>query len=129
MQSFHKNLSRVNTHRRMALNKKEQFHESSQALAAMAKALAHPARVEILQLLAERQSCVCGDIVLELPLAQATVSQHLRELKNAGLVRGEIDGPRVCYCVDHQGLAQLKQYFQQIIDLIDRHEQTSQCCS
>lgn len=78
-------------------------------LAAIAKALGHPARVRILRLLLERASCYCGEIVDELPLAQATVSQHLKVLKDAGLIRGTIDGPRVCYCVDREQLASLQQ--------------------
>ncbi len=68
-------------------------------LAELAKALGHPARVAILRQLGERGECMCGEIVSELPLAQATVSQHLKVLKDAGLVQGEIDGPRVCYCI------------------------------
>lgn len=78
---------------------------TDEALAAWAKALAHPARVQILRTLAERGTCVCGQIVDVLPLAQSTVSQHLKVLKEAGLVRGEIDGPRSCYCIDHEALA------------------------
>jgi len=69
-------------------------------LAGLARALAHPARVAILKLLAARGTCICGEIVDVLPLAQATVSQHLKVLKLAGLVRGEVDGPRTCYCAD-----------------------------
>jgi ArsR family transcriptional regulator len=78
-----------------------------QELAALAKALGHPARVRILRLLLARDACVCGEIVEQLPLAQATVSQHLKVLRESGLVQGEIDGPRVCYCVDRQRLAVL----------------------
>ncbi len=78
-------------------------------VARLARALAHPARVRIVRLLARRGACVCGRIVLDLPLAQATVSQHLKVLKQAGLIRGTIDPPRVCYCIDAQGLARLKQ--------------------
>jgi DNA-binding transcriptional ArsR family regulator len=77
-------------------------------LARLAKALAHPARVAILRLLLKRRTCMCGEIVDVLPLAQSTVSQHLRQLKEAGLIRGEVDGPRVCYCVDEGVLAQLE---------------------
>jgi DNA-binding transcriptional ArsR family regulator len=87
----------------MALHKHDHFTADDQAVAAIAKALGHPARIAILRLLAARQSCICGDIVQELPLSQSTVSQHLKELKDAGLVRGEIDGPRVCYCLDPTG--------------------------
>jgi ArsR family transcriptional regulator len=78
-------------------------------LALFAKALAHPARVRILRILLERRACLCGEIVAELPLAQATVSQHLKILKEAGLVRGEINGPRVCYCASTDRLARLAQ--------------------
>jgi DNA-binding transcriptional ArsR family regulator len=73
---------------------------SPDELATVAKALGHPIRVRIVQLLLARDTCVCGEIVSELPVSQATVSQHLKVLKEAGLVRGEIDGPRVCYCAD-----------------------------
>lgn len=77
-------------------------------LARLAKALGHPARVAILRLLLRRGTCVCGEIVDELPLAQSTVSQHLRQLKEAGLIRGAIDGPRVCYCVEPAAVERLK---------------------
>jgi ArsR family transcriptional regulator, arsenate/arsenite/antimonite-responsive transcriptional repressor len=77
-------------------------------LATLAKALGHPARVQIMRLLVRRDACICGDIVDELPLAQSTVSQHLKVLKEAGLVKGEIDGPRVCYCVEPRALRRLK---------------------
>ena len=78
-------------------------------LAALAWAVAHPARVRLLRLLVARKSCVCGELVDALPLAQSTVSQHLKILKEAGLIQGEIDGPRVCYCVNPDGLARLKE--------------------
>lgn len=77
-------------------------------LAALAKAIGHPARVQILRILVRRTACVCGDIVDELPLAQSTVSQHLKVLKEAGLIRGEVDGPRVCYCIEPRALRRLK---------------------
>ena len=82
--------------------------EADEELAALAKALGHPARVQIMRLLVRREACICGDIVDELPLAQSTVSQHLKVLKEAGLVKGEIDGPRVCYCVEPRTLRRLK---------------------
>lgn len=80
-------------------------------LAGMARALAHPGRLQILAILAARNGCVCGDLVDVLPLAQSTVSQHLKELKEAGLVRGEIEGPRTCYCVDPETLEAVRQGF------------------
>jgi ArsR family transcriptional regulator len=79
-----------------------------QELADLAKALGHPARVRIMKILIEQNSCVCGDIVDEIPLAQSTVSQHLKQLKEAGLIQGEIDGPRICYCVNQANLKRLK---------------------
>lgn len=74
----------------------------------MAKAIAHPARVQILRILLRKTTCMCGDIVSEMTLAQSTVSEHLRILKNARLIKGAIDGPRVCYCVNLAVLDQLK---------------------
>lgn len=77
-------------------------------LAKLTWALAHPARVRIVRLLLNRNSCMCGEIVEEMPLAQSTVSQHLKILKESGLVQGEIDGPRVCYCINKKAMAKLK---------------------
>jgi ArsR family transcriptional regulator, arsenate/arsenite/antimonite-responsive transcriptional repressor len=82
--------------------------QADEELALLTKALGHPARVQIMRLLVRREACVCGDIVGELPLAQSTVSQHLKVLKEAGLIRGDIDGPRVCYCVEPRTLRRLK---------------------
>ena len=82
--------------------------QQEERLAALAWGVAHPLRVRILQLLAKRETCVCGEIVEEMPVAQSTVSQHLKILKEAGLVQGEIDGPRVCYCINPASLAELK---------------------
>ena len=77
-------------------------------LAKLAKALGHPARVAIVRLLMKRDGCICSDIVYELPLAQSTVSQHLKTLKAAGLIRGEIDGPRICYCIEPDAISALQ---------------------
>ena len=95
-------------------------------LAAIAKALGHPVRVRILRLLLERASCYCGEIVDELPLAQATVSQHLKVLKDAGLIRGTIDGPRVCYCADREQLASLQQLVGDL--LVTAVAPSGECC-
>jgi DNA-binding transcriptional ArsR family regulator len=84
----------------MALARKEEFPRKEANLSDFAKALAHPARLAILMTLAERRECICGDLVLDLPLAQSTVSQHLKALKEIGLVKGTIDGPRSRYCID-----------------------------
>lgn len=84
----------------MGKSKSDLYELDDQRLAIIAKALAHPARIAILRVLIQRQACVCGDIVDELPLSQSTVSQHLKELKEAGIIQGEIEGVRVCYCID-----------------------------
>jgi len=81
---------------------------AEEELASLSKALGHPARVRILRILARQKGCICGDIVDEFELAQSTVSQHLKILKDAGLIRGEVDGPRICYCVDERTLRRLK---------------------
>lgn len=86
----------------MAITKKNEFGVDDQQLAKVAKAMAHPARIAILKILVQQNSCICGDIVELLPLSQSTVSQHLKELKEAGLITGTIDGPRVCYCIDNE---------------------------
>ena len=87
------------------------FTDQQQQLARLAKALAHPARVAIIELLASRTTCISGDIAAELPLARTTVTQHLQELKAAGLIRGEVDGLTVCYCLDTKVLAQAQALF------------------
>ena len=92
----------------MAFAKKEEFTTEDVWLADIAKALSHPARIQILKILTDMNVCMCGDIVEKLPLAQATVSQHLKELKRVGLIDGEIDGPKVCYCVNQKALDKAK---------------------
>src|SRR5699024_12878161 len=84
----------------MAITKAHLFDKKQKRTAELAKALAHPARIAILELLAERATCICGDITEELPLSQSTISQDLKVVKNAGIVKGEIDGARVCYWLD-----------------------------
>jgi ArsR family transcriptional regulator, arsenate/arsenite/antimonite-responsive transcriptional repressor len=84
----------------MAIHKKDEFTQREQGLAEFAKAISHPARIAILKVLAQRNECICGEIVEVLPLAQSTVSQHLKELKQAGLIKGIIDAPRTCYCIN-----------------------------
>lgn len=91
----------------MFATKADLFDADLARMAEQLKALSHPARLAILRLLAERQTCICGDLVDELPLAQASVSRHLKTLKEAGLIRGEIDGPRSCYCLDRPALERL----------------------
>jgi ArsR family transcriptional regulator, arsenate/arsenite/antimonite-responsive transcriptional repressor len=90
----------------MAQAKTSAFDPALVRAAGLAKALAHPVRIRILEILAARRGCVCGGLVDLLPLAQSTVSQHLKELRDAGLIRGEIDGPRTCYCLDARSVAE-----------------------
>jgi ArsR family transcriptional regulator len=92
------------------------FTPEQQQLARVAKALAHPARVAIVQLLASKQTCISGDIAAELPLSRTTVSQHLQELKALDLIRGEIDGLTVCYCLNTELLRQVQQQFTAFFD-------------
>ena len=92
----------------MGRSKKEAFSKSQNRLADLAKGLAHPARIAILEFLAKQTACICGDIVDEIPLSQASVSQHLAELKRIGLIKGEIEGPRVCYCIDSEAWSEAK---------------------
>jgi ArsR family transcriptional regulator len=90
--------------------------DRDEAVAMLAKALAHPVRVRILRILLARTSCTCGEVVAELPLAQATVSQHLKILKEAGLVLGRVDGPRSCYCANPAHLAHLADLVGDLVD-------------
>jgi DNA-binding transcriptional ArsR family regulator len=108
----------------MGATKKEHFTDYQNHIAILAKALGHPARVAIIEYLMRVESCICGDIVNELPLAQATVSQHLKELKNAGLIKGSIEGNTICYCIDEKSIEKLIRYFSQItLEL-----KTKSCC-
>src|ERR1043166_9573939 len=98
----------------MGLAKTEDFTVRDNRIARYAKALSHPARVAILQLLIKKQACICGDIVDELPLSQSTVSQHLKELKASGLIKGDIEGAKVCYCIDEKEWNAAKNYLNEI---------------
>lgn len=109
----------------MGLTKAEEFTLRENRIARYAKALAHPARVAILQLLIKKQACICGDIVDELPLSQSTVSQHLKELKEAGLIKGDIEGKTVCYCIDEKEWAIAETYLSQ---LFKSYHPGNNCC-
>lgn len=98
----------------MAIHKKEAFLPEEQSLAAAAKALAHPARLAILKELAKREGCICGELVQALPLAQSTVSQHLRELKDSGLISGTVDGPKSCYCINYPAFKKAMEQFNEL---------------
>jgi len=95
----------------MGATKTEHFTGKQNAIATMTKALGHPARIAIIEYLIKVDACICGDIVNELPLAQPTISQHLKELKNAGLIQGTIEGNSICYCIDAKAIAKLQSYF------------------
>ena len=110
----------------MGLSKTDEFTVKDNRIAAYAKALAHPARVAILQLLVKKQACICGDIVEELPLSQSTVSQHLKELKSAGLIKGEIEGTSICYCINEDEWERAKQ---ELVRLFDGYAiNKNKCC-
>ena len=98
----------------MGATKTEHFTQKQNAIATLAKALGHPARIAIIEHLIKVEACICGDIVNELPLAQPTISQHLKELKNAGLIKGEVEGNSICYCIDEKAIAKLQEYFERI---------------
>ena len=107
----------------MGASKADFFSVEYNRVASMAKALSHPARIAIIEYLVKVDSCICGDIVGELPLAQPTVSQHLKELKQAGLIQGSIDGNKICYCINKDAMEFLTQYFKNIIS-----KSASNCC-
>lgn len=92
----------------MAVSKKNEFSQEDIWLADVAKALSHPARIRILKILNNMSTCMVGSLVDKMPLAQSTVSQHLKELKRVGLIDGEIDGPKICYCVNNKALVKAK---------------------
>ena len=100
----------------MGITKSYSFTAKENKLARYSKALAHPARISILKLLAKKQTCICGDIVDELPLSQSTVSQHLKELKEAGIIKGDIEGATVCYCIDEKGWKAAQGWLNQLFD-------------
>ena len=111
----------------MAIAKKEAFSKKEQDLAAFAKAISHPARVAILKVLAQQNECVCGEIVEVLPLAQSTVSQHLKELKEAGLISGIVEGTNTCYCINWKAFSAFKDSFNSLFDKLKVQNEKA-CC-
>ena len=109
----------------MGLTKTAIFNDKQNRLARMMKALAHPARIAILQELIKANACICGELVLELGLAQATISQHLKELKTAGLIKGTIEGTSICYCIDEKSWKQCKKEMEAFFVA---YEMKSKCC-
>ena len=110
----------------MGATKTEHFTEKQNKLATLAKALGHPARIAILDYLLKVDNCICGDIVNELPLAQPTISQHLKELKNAGLIKGSVERNAICYCIDETVLEILQKYFTNISTKMEKKK--TNCC-
>jgi ArsR family transcriptional regulator len=110
----------------MGATKTEHFTESQNQIATIAKALGHPARIAIIEYLMKVDTCICGDIVNELPLAQPTVSQHLKELKNAGLIKGNIEGNAICYCIDENALEIFQNYFASVSTTLEKKK--NNCC-
>jgi DNA-binding transcriptional ArsR family regulator len=110
----------------MGITKSEEFTAQQNEVAVIAKALGHPARVAIMQFLMGVDSCICGDIVNELPLAQPTVSQHLKELKSAGIIKGNVEGNAICYCINENAISRLMSYFENVSKVLIQKK--SNCC-
>ena len=110
----------------MGITKSEKFSEEQNQIANIAKAFAHPARVAILQQLFKMNACICGDLVTEIGLAQPTISQHLKELKNLGLIKGNVEGNSVCYCINEEVWRTSKAIFTAFLDQDSNAK--SQCC-
>lgn len=110
----------------MGATKTDHFTDKQNAIATLTKAIGHPARVAIIEYLMKVDTCICGDIVNELPLAQPTVSQHLKELKNAGLIKGNIEGNSICYCIDEKTIEKLQNYFVNISNRLTTRK--NRCC-
>lgn len=110
----------------MGITKSEKFTEEQNQIATIAKAFAHPARVAILQQLFKMNACICGDLVAEIGLAQPTISQHLKELKNLGLIKGNVEGTSVCYCINEEVWETSKELFTSFLN--QDINPKSQCC-
>lgn len=109
----------------MGITKTEHFSKEQNEISTLLKALAHPARIAIVEYILSVDSCICNDIVAELPLAQPTVSQHLKELKNAGIIQGTIEGNAICYCINPETFKKVKHFIAQIFHKI---ETQNKCC-
>lgn len=110
----------------MGVTKTDLFTDSQNKIATCLKAIGHPARVAILEYLISIDSCICGDIVDNIPLSQPTISQHLKELKNAELIIGNIEGNAICYCINKNTIEQLQTFFTDILQNLSKKDQ--QCC-
>ena len=105
----------------MGATKTDHFSVQQNQIASIAKALGHPARIAIMEYLIKTDACICGDIVNELPLSQPTVSQHLKELKSAGLINGSVEGTAICYCINTETIIQLSKYILAMLE-------SKKCC-
>jgi DNA-binding transcriptional ArsR family regulator len=110
----------------MGATKTEHYTDKQNEIAVLIKALAHPARIAIVEYLMKVDSCICNDIVDELPLAQPTISQHLKELKNAGIIKGDVEGAAICYCVDEKAVQKIQNFFSKISDKLEKRK--NNCC-
>lgn len=110
----------------MGITKTDFYTEQQNKLATLTKAIAHPARIAIIEYLLKVNTCICGDIVNELSLAQPTISQHLKELKNAGIIKGSIEGNAICYCIDDKVWNELVGYFSTVSKRLE--EKNKACC-
>ena len=111
----------------MGITKTKNFTQNQNDIAQLLKALAHPARVAIVEYLLSVDACICNDIVAEINLAQPTVSQHLKELKNAGIIQGEVEGKSVCYCINPQSFKKMEHFIDHVFNKI-HHQQNGRCC-
>ncbi|MBF4490954.1 winged helix-turn-helix transcriptional regulator [Flavobacterium sp. MR2016-29] len=110
----------------MGATKSDYFTDNQNELGNLTKALGHPARIAIIEYLLKVNTCICGDIVNELPLSQPTISQHLKELKNAGLIKGSIEGNAICYCINEAGFDKIKSFFNLVANHIEKRNK--ECC-
>ncbi|MFI2742682.1 ArsR/SmtB family transcription factor [Zhouia sp. PK063] len=109
----------------MGLTKNEIFTPQQNKLAQLTKAIAHPARIAIIEYLIKADACICGDLVNEIGLAQPTISQHLKELKTAGIIKGTVEGTKMCYCIDKEKWASIQKDFETFFNQITN---TNSCC-
>ena len=109
----------------MGATKTDYYSDNQNEIAILTKALGHPARIAIVEHLAKMNECVCGKIAEVLPLAQPTVSQHLKELKNAGIIKGEVEGNSICYCIDKKAIKTITQYFSALLKSVEKQDE---CC-
>lgn len=110
----------------MGISKSDFFSPEQNHMSALCKAVGHPARIAIIEHLLSVDSCICGDLVDHLPLAQATISQHLKELKSVGIITGSIEGNSICYCIDREKMMELSTYFENISKSLEK--KTDSCC-